>query len=56
MMMICTMILWWYLQCDNNDIYLQMRTYLQNTDGMYNEVLQISMRWNEKKIYDEYVH
>ena len=37
-------------------IYLQMRIYLQSTDGngMYNETLKSlwgEMKWNEKKIW-----
>ena len=57
---------WWYVQWYYDGIYnvvimiyLQMRIYLQSTDGngMYNEALTIlwgKMKW--EKIYDEYIH
>ena len=41
-------------------IYLQMRIYLQNTDGngMYNEALQIlwgKMKWEKKDMMSMYI-
>ena len=64
MVMIYTIILWWYLQWDGNDIYIQWEynevmiiftdeIYLQwGTDDIYNEALILyEMKWEMIIIY-----